>query len=263
MALTAADPRPLDADQFRDITIYDRVGADRRRPRAVVYDGHRSYLTVDILASVENNASSVCHPAICRAIEKWEREIRARHLIRGGYERSKLAERHLEKLCAVLLTGVKRRITSPETALVEAESHLEKECEYLKAAWDFMSEDGPKTIKKRYGSTSPRLLSLIAQRLDAVRKGRGYEVDQIMFYISTKEPLAFLGRRKSWEATKNIYLAWRNKINSETARSYRNRAKSKNDWPDFPFLEAGSNHFSFPLNQDAEKLPLIYISQEA
>jgi hypothetical protein len=106
------------------------------------------------------------------------------------------------------------------------------------------------------------LLSLIAQRLDAVRKGRGYEVDQVMFYICTHKPPAFLGRRKSWEATKNIYLAWRNNISSETARSYRHRAKSKNDWPAFPFLKAGSNHFSFPLNQDAEKLPLIYISQQ-
>jgi hypothetical protein len=261
---TATDPRPLDADRFRDITIHDRLGADRRRPRAVVYDGWSSYFTIDIQATVTNNAASICHPVIRRAIEKWERDARARYLVRGGNGLADLAEHHLERLCAALLKGVRSRTTSPQTALVVSEVYLETECGYLKAAWELMKEDEPKAVKQRDGSGSLQLLALIQGHLDSIKKGPGYEIDQIMFYLKSEQGKTFLGTRKSWLATRGAYRAWRLK-SSDVARTYRHRAKEKTDWPDCQFLEAagpGRDRFIFPLPHEAENLPLVHITQQ-
>ena len=275
-------PRPSDWKlwQVWDITIYD-WGDDRQRPRAVISNGF-DFWSIDIFATVKENAASICHPVIRRAIEKWERDTQARNLV--SEELGKLAESHLKGLCKALLEGVKLRTPAVRTnKVMRSKDWLRQgECRYLRVAWEFVAEDATKAVKKRHGSDSPQLLALMKKRLLqevekdvqdylAEREGRVegsyrslvvHHMDWVIQYLDSEQGGAFLGRRKSWEATKNIYLAWRLKLaNPEQLRSYRRDEKNK-DWTDFPFHEVG-RVYDFPFPNPAEELPLVFLEEEA
>lgn len=294
------DPRPLDADQFRNITIHDRWGSDKDRPRASIVGGHYSYRTIDIYRSVENNAASICHPVIRRAIEKWDRDARGRNLAparsiagREGRELAGNAERHLKCLCEALLTGVRKRTTSRQTAFViqENSQQLHEEYEYLKTAWEFIGEAQAKDIIRRHGLNLAKLLPLIEERLAVHSKSKVtnyrerlesegrtqsdlveiqehwamFMVERMMAYLKSEMGEAFLGRqksRKSWRDTKNNYLAWRFELEKpEVAASYRYKAKARNDSPDFSPHQVGKDNYFFPSPMDAQNLPLIDVEE--
>ncbi len=280
---TGRSPRPIDADKFRQIFIYDTDGDAQVRPRAVIFDGWDSYLTIDILASVSNSARNLSHPAIICAIERWEKLSRAEHLIRDGNQLARLAKIHLKNLCKALLKGIEGRKVSVETAQVFSENGnlVQKEYEYLNAAWEIIGGEDFKALLKRYGSRSHKLLIFIEENLmrkveqevgeykeRREREGRSFEVGedaasiysnswpvvQILEYLKSDNGHHNLTRRKSWDTTKGNYKLWRFRIpKSENARKSRQRAKEKMDWLDFDPFHIKTSCF-FPTGKELYQL---------
>jgi hypothetical protein len=286
MPVMGRDPRPIDADKFREIFIHDINGEDQKRPRAIIFDGWGTYVTIDILESVSISARNLSHPAIVCAVERWEKLSRAEYLIRDGNKLSRLAEVHLKNLCHALLKGIKERKVSAESAQVFSENDnlVQKEYQYLKAAWEVVGRDDFKALLKRYGSRSTKLLRFIEEKLmpnvelevneykeRQECEGRPFEqgeeakqiywdswpVIQILEYLKSDKGHQNLARRKSWNTTKGNYKLWRFRIHkSDNARKSRQRAKERSDWLDFDLFSIENSCF-FPDGRELYRLSVI------
>ncbi len=332
------DPRPLDADRFRSVTIYDRYGKDRRKPRAEVFDGWDSYQTIDILASIKSNPSSIKHPAIATAIKRWERLIRARLFLRNGEELYKIACAHLRRVDPKLLKNAKERRARTSTVFVALSSGklfkpyeewkykldvlaksgnitegdyevfsrtinsleklaqplgfgwmIEKEYDYLRKAWEHLGNINQRRRNERWRALEVCLLREIKKKEDAYVEDRknspcpltekertdffysqyGF-IEQIKAFFESHEGREFLMTRRSFNAIKERYIAWRfpakrqkhfteypsSRVDTQAKKQRRRRAREEQGL-DFNPYEADCANFQ--LSNECEDIPLVLI----
>jgi len=253
---------PPGAEEWTVYDIHDRYGLDKKRPRAIGCNPYmRDAGTIDLIALIKQNASHIAHPAVITAIQRWERFVLNRHLLREGEELYKLAKAHLKRISAALLEGAEERASTTNDAFIYFENGklVQEQLECLRLAWVLLAnDDDVKRARKRNGF--PAQLPLLKDKLTSAlsekaaqeyqdhqerRKGEGYPfkdgkedeeiwrksrtwpVIEVSAFLESVAGAKFLERRRSWDAMRSAFVVWRFSKSPDAIKKHRQRAKNR------------------------------------
>lgn len=152
------------------IIINDWLGQNKQRPCAIVIYSRSEWESIDIIASVQNNAIAIGHPAILVAIRRWEQVILNQYPLsrsrkdadeqeqsnkpetrssRAGWKAARgefrwIAKQHLERIGKALLEATEssiRRRSSLTVFKALTQRIDEVDTDFLKLIWEILSQD--------------------------------------------------------------------------------------------------------------------------
>lgn len=163
--------------QEKIIVINDWLGQNKQQPCAVIIYSRDQWESIDIIASVKNNAVAIGHPAILVAIRRWEQAVLNQYpLSRSKKDKDKqkqsnkpetrnskarwkaargdfkwIAEDHLERIGKALLEAAKspKHRRSSLNIFKTLMQRIEIDINYLKLIWRILSQD--EIHNKSYG----------------------------------------------------------------------------------------------------------------
>lgn len=273
---------PISSDSpILEIFFNDSEGQDKENPRITILYYDETELSIDILASVKNNAASIGHPLILFAIRRWEEIVRVYYhrAIRRGDERCEIAKKHLERVGSALLVGSKQRAVSKETSF----KYEVTKSSCIDLAWELLGKDDFKNIRKDGDKLIELANSLMNARvpphppIDTIGKKRvGHfrdpridilaDICQVINFLKSKKGKAFLTRRRSRVVFRNAFDACRSGIDIGTVRKYKSIAMrnyvDQKEWFNPYFLVCNSITLSELLEADPLQLPLVVIPSD-
>ena len=223
------------------VKIHDLNTQDRVKPRVVISYPDGTKESIDIIASVRNNAVSIGHPAILLAIRRWEYIVRYYRNLTGKpakYLRNyrpdvpfdninQIAVDHLERLVDALVDGVKGRALTKErlVTLFLTKLGLDTNYTYLLEAWRLLGKDEIKNANRE--STQFMRLRKGLNEIDpySLKERRKSLIDPVVDFLSSPQGRKWLVKRKTKSAMINDFDAWRLGLTKSTLRKYRSKGK--------------------------------------
>lgn len=236
------------------IEIDDQSSSEReKRPYAHVYykEGYtRRVETVDILASVERDASAIGNPIIAAAVKYWQHVLYSKNIhnvrnreddnfaieyVREKYTRHHIAvaEGNINAISKMLIAGALKTGVSPKIGLgYSAELLGINEGTLLHEVWkafrnwripDLENSDEIEGLKQKLHSMAN----------NQALTNRGIDPDTILRFITEAESGGGYEyfdpdkKRPSWAAFKNSFLAWYFSADVRTIKNYQSLARKK------------------------------------
>lgn len=253
--------------QFRRVMsfsgcVLDQKKQDDANPSVLLTYADGTVEHINILKSLEADATSIGHPAILMAIHHWEQMIRVNKSGRTKNRENEIykdAKRHLEKAFEAILKGACKRRLSAEQRFQLLSSAITSNANSgtLRQIWMAMGNDEVKSKNK--GTERLRAIKTILYGKDAgyassidVRRyvDDGWKQIEAFFNASgendSRMNIRWLEgkRRPSWETLRNAFDAWRFKKEPDRVKHLRKSAEVNHESNRYLFPDIGNIMFT-------------------
>jgi hypothetical protein len=248
------------------IIINDWLGQNKQRPCAIIIYSRDEWESIDILASVQNNAIAIGHPAILIAIRRWEQAILNLYPLsrsrkdgdkqeqhnkpetrnsKAGWKAARgefkwVAEDHLKRIGKALLEAAKsptRRRSSLTIFKALTQRIDQVDADYLKLIWETLSQD--EIHNKSYGVSAVDGREYKKERTykEKLRILKTRVIDRFVEFGFEEEPID-LSSYKNWPKAMEMMrqtaeLCFGPVLDFLSAAECRKFLDKQGDWPEF------------------------------